>query len=263
MGPERSSGATGGEQVDDDRLLAYALGLEDDPELALALESDARLHERLQRIQVELREVEEELRAAVPPVDEDWADLSSQRWEALRPYVRTRPAKPRYRLIRLKVLVPAAAAIALALGVTLSHQTLRQGSGAAKDGSAVTAASAPESSQRKSAYDSPTQFKTIVVARAQAPKHDAQQFTVERVLKGSAPATVKLTIEAGEALPQGTLAVLSLLPVDTVSSGAASTPRSATPLKQGDSETVYSFEGRLAAVQQLPPGAQPADVTLP
>lgn len=265
MSPEEFAGITGGEQVDDDRLLAYALGLEDDRELADALASDPQLRERLRRMETELGEVGDQLHAAVPPLDEGWTDLSMQRWEALRHYVQTRPAEPRRRRLHLKVLVPIAAtvaAIALALGVTLSHHTLRQSTEATGGNGAVSAAGAPESSRNGGAYDASGEFKTIVVARAHVAGDDSQRFTVERVLKGSAPASVELTIEAGAALPEETLAVLSLLPLDTLSSKAAPTPVAPGAVKQSGVPTVFLYEGRLAAVQPLPPGTDPADVTL-
>ena len=48
---------------DDDRLLDYALGLEDDPELAEALSHSARLRERLADLKSDLAAIESELRS--------------------------------------------------------------------------------------------------------------------------------------------------------------------------------------------------------
>jgi len=66
---------------DDDRLLDYALGIEDDPELAVALSSSARRRERLADLKSDLAAIETELHRTVPPIDESYADPgAAARW---------------------------------------------------------------------------------------------------------------------------------------------------------------------------------------
>ena len=70
---------------DDDRLLDYALGIEDDPELAVALSSSARLRERLADLKSDLAAIETELHRTVPPIDESYADPgAAARWPRLQ-----------------------------------------------------------------------------------------------------------------------------------------------------------------------------------
>lgn len=76
----------------DDRLLALALGLDDDPELRARIERSPELAERLRRLRAELATVEERLGTVVPGEPEGWSDLSSERWEGLRPFVNVEEA---------------------------------------------------------------------------------------------------------------------------------------------------------------------------
>ena len=105
---------------DDDRLLDYALGLEDDPELAAALSQSARLRERLADLKSDLAAIETELRRGIPPIDESYAQPDAARWPRLRrsfgdgEAVRRRPLRGR----RLTAaLVAAALALAIVIGV--------------------------------------------------------------------------------------------------------------------------------------------------
>ena len=68
---------------DDDRLLDYALGIEDDPELAAALSRSARLRERLADLKADLAAIETELRHAIPEPDGSYAEPSDARWPRL------------------------------------------------------------------------------------------------------------------------------------------------------------------------------------
>ena len=113
----------GGEQdmqsqstFDDDRLVAYVLGLADDPELRAAAAEDGALQKHLARIGAELEQVHEQLDLAVPTPDPTWADLSSERWQKLQPYVRThqRTSRRRFGWRLLAPALTAAAAVALA-----------------------------------------------------------------------------------------------------------------------------------------------------
>ena len=276
MSPDAPGNSMTGERFDDDRLLAFALGLDDDPELRQALPADAQLHERLRRLESELGDVEAQVRAAVPPVDEEWSDLSAARWEGLRPYLRVpgpQPARARRRF-GIRVLGPAlavAAAIALALGVTLSRGLLTGGGTAGSDraGGGVSSLGTPSNAEGGSAYMTvqAATYRTIVVARAATAQGEEQRYDVLRVLKGSAPASVTLTTEVGGELPSGSLALLYLLPVDTLASCPPSAVPSPTatsgPTKQGSNDRLYLFQGSCAIVQPLPKGTQPEDVTLP
>ncbi|GEM_PF-1302426 len=76
----------------DDRLLALALGLDDDPELRADVERSPQLARRLKAIQDDLVSVEDGLQAMVPDQPEDWADLSHERWAKLQPFVETEQA---------------------------------------------------------------------------------------------------------------------------------------------------------------------------
>ena len=105
---------------DDDRLLDFALGLEDDPELAAALSVSARLRERLADLKSDLAAIETELRGAIPPIDESYAAPDAARWPRLQrsfgddEAVRRRPRRGR----RLTAaLVAAALALAIVIGV--------------------------------------------------------------------------------------------------------------------------------------------------
>jgi hypothetical protein len=272
VSPDTAYNGTTGERFDDDRLLAFALGLDDDPELREALPGEAQLRERLQRIQADLGEVEAQVRAAVPPADEGWSDLSAARWDGLRPYLRLPQARPaRRRRFGIRVLGPAlavAAAIALALGVTLSRGLFSGGGSTASDraggGTSFGAPTTTEAGGTFSPAYKAAAFQTIVVARAASVGQGEQHFDVLRVLKGSAPASVALATEVGGALPEGSLAVLYLLPEDKLATCPPSaSPAVGTPSKQTGGITLYLYRGSCAAVQLLPGGTRPEDVTLP
>ena len=107
---------------DDDRLLDYALGLEDDPELAAALSRSARLRERLADMTADLAAIEAELRHAIPELDDSYADPGAARWARLQPsFGGSGPAATGRRSLRPRrvatVLLAAALALALVIGV--------------------------------------------------------------------------------------------------------------------------------------------------
>jgi len=272
VSPDTAFHGTTGRGFDDDRLLAFALGLDDDAELRAALSGDAQLSQRLQRIRADLGEVEAQVRAAVPPAAEDWSDLSTARWDGLRPYLRVPRARPaRRRRFGIRVLGPAlavAAAIALALGVTLSGGLFGGGGSATKDraggGTSLGGPTTPEVDGKFNLAYNAVAFKTIVVARAATAGQGEQRFDVLRTLKGSAPATVTLATEVGGTLPEGSLAVLYLLPEDALATCPPSaSPAAGRPSTQTGGTTLYLYDGSCAAVQLLPGSMRPEDVTLP
>ncbi len=296
-----------GERFDDDRLLAYALDLAPDAELERALVTDAALRERLESVRADLNAVEDQVRAAVPAPEESWADLSAARWDGLRPYVAPRAAPAhRRRRFSLRVLAPAvgvAAAAALAVGIALSQSG---GTGGTRSESAHVASGAlpqPTLGAGKSTAGPPPQrraadYRTVVVARAAAVTDGVQDFSVLRTLKGSAGQSVRLQVEAGGGLKEGTLALLLLTPIDTLGGSQAPVPSPAPapspsgtatagspassapgaspappPPSSGPSAAatagaqvaspLYLYNGTPAAVRILPAGTDPASVTLP
>jgi hypothetical protein len=272
------SGTPPNERFDDDRILAYALQLEDDAELEQALATDAALRERLQSVRADIGGVEDQVRAAVPAPEDSWADLSAARWDGLRPYVATQPA-PRRRRFGLRVLAPAvgvAAAAALAIGIALS-QTGGLGGSSGSTGSTPTSAFGEITSSAKSAPASSggaaslaadaAAYQTVVVARAGAVTNGAQDFAVVRTLKGSVGHDVKLQVEVDGALNEGSLALLFLAPADTLAAPAAEQPVPGPSASATESRHavvhLYLYKGTTAAVQQLPAGTDPNAVTLP
>jgi hypothetical protein len=191
----------------------------------------------------------------------------------LQPYVRVaQPSPTGRRRLSIRVLGPAlaaAAAIALALGLTLSHGDFGGGPVNSQRVGGDATLGAPELSGAGGASEAARQaaaYTTIVVAKAQSAAAGTQRFAVLRVLKGSAPAAVTLTTSAGGALPEGSLAVLYLLPVEATPTSASSCSASphGEPSKQfGDGTPAYAYRGSCAAVQPLPAGTRPQDVTLP
>jgi hypothetical protein len=283
MVPAEEQGDTmheGRHVFDDDRLLAYALELSDDAELEQALVADAAVRERLQRIRADLGVVEDRLRAAVPAAQEEWAELSAPRWDGLQPYLRPASARaPHRRLLRLRVLAPAAAIAAAALVVSL---TLTQGSpgptfstnsGSSEHARAAAGSAAPASDFVKKVLMEASDYRVAVLARAGAIAAGRQPFTVVRALKGSAPHALSLQVQADGAVPPGTLAVLllepatkgaPLNPTTQPSPAATATPQ---PSSLGENRSaaafLYLYEGTEAQVVRLPADVSPNAVTLP
>jgi hypothetical protein len=275
-GQDEMSGAPG-ERFDDDRLLAYALQIEDDPELEQALATDAALRERLLAMRADLGSLGDEVRAAVPAPEESWADLSAARWDGLRPYVTSRPARAsRRRRFGLRVLAPVvgvAAAAALAVGIVLSQSGgLNTGSsGEAASNSSGAAPQVAAGGTKSFSIPSPTAaaadaaaYQTAVVARAGAVTNGVQDFAVVRTLKGDAGGTVQLSVEVGGAVRQGALALLLLTPTDTLSSPIPSAmPSASATQSRSPGGHLYLYQGTPAVVQKLPAGTDPNAVPLP
>lgn len=131
MADELWTGVRPGDPMDDDRLLAYVLGLDDDPELVRAAADDDELGHRLETVRAQVDEVASGVRAAVPVPDDAYTDLSDARWAGLQEYFeparerRGRGAGRRW----LRVLAPVAAvALAVAVGVTVIERQSGQSS---------------------------------------------------------------------------------------------------------------------------------------
>jgi hypothetical protein len=206
-----------GAGFDDDRLLAYALGLEDDAELAAAVADDEALRRRLEALQAGLDEVGAGLERLVPAPDETYADPAAARWDELRPFFapppERRPARRRWR-----VLVPALGAI-LAVAVV--------GAFALRDGSIGTQMSREESAPAAEAADAPTVgvdasksayganevaadlelYETVFVGRAGEVADGRQRFTVIRQVKGTVTGDVYLEV-VDQPIPAETLTLV-------------------------------------------------------
>jgi hypothetical protein len=132
MADEIWTAAHQGDPMDDDRLLAYALGLDDDPELARAAAADDELARRLETVRAEVQEVAAGVRAAVPAPDDSYTDLSDARWAGLQEYftpAQERPTKAKGSWRWLRVLAPVAVvALAVAVGVTVIERQSGQSS---------------------------------------------------------------------------------------------------------------------------------------
>ena len=165
MADESWNGVRPGDGMDDDRLLAFVLGLEDDPELGAAAAHDPELGARLESVRADVDRIAAGVNAAVPTPDEAYTDLADPRWAGLQEYFapgqERRAAASRGSRRWLRVLAPVAAvALALAVGVSVIERqnsqdqtTVAERSGKAADsasssgGSAAggTSAAAPES----------------------------------------------------------------------------------------------------------------------
>ena len=261
---------------DDDRLLALALGLDDDPELIGAAATDDVLRRRLETMRGEVAGIAAQVHAAVPAADEGYADLADPRWAGLHEFFTAeapRPSRARGRARRrLRVLAPAAAVIiALVVGITVLE---RQGGGevSLRSDQAATEASAPAASGGGGAgslsfADQVDEFALVVLARARAAHGAVQRFTVVRVLKGRAPNVLRLRI-ADVAMPVGRLHLLLLRPlagatVEALNVGGPSATKSGLGDYGAGKPVLYSYHGEPALARELPPGTDPNTVTLP
>jgi len=277
---------------DDDRLLDYALGLDDDPELAAALSHSARLRERLADLKSDLAAIESELRRAIPPVDDTYAEPSAPRWSRLRrsfgeSEAGRRPLRGR-RLVTS--LVAAALAVAIVVGVVAVLPRSPSGSsssssagGAAKSG-AVAAPQAGGTAQFGSSGTEAAPLNTgagthatsgaagaagavalqaaayrdVAVVRAGPIRGASQGYTVVRTLKGSPPPSFSLVLRSIESAPNaGSLAVAYLRPL------ASSTTRSPGATPSPGQPASFSYNGRPALVVALPAGVAASAVSLP
>jgi len=272
---------------DDDRLLAFALGLDDDPLLVAAAAADEGLSRRLDAVRAEVEQVGAQVRAAVPGPDEDYADPSDPRWARLREFFAApRPAKTRSRAARwLRVLAPAAVAlVAVAVGLAVIND---QKSGTVGINSSVPAAAKASSeaagpltgagataTDRAGDYaqalrDQFDLYAVVVLAKAKAASGVFQRFVVVKVLKGHGPDTVRLRV-ADRPADAGRLHLLFLHPQSPASAEATLTPVPGTTEATSTLEALaagapvmYSYQGATAVLRELPAGTDPAAVRWP
>jgi hypothetical protein len=283
--------------VDDDRLLDLALGLEDDPEVTEAVARSAELQQRLSELEADLRAIDRELHNMLPASAEDWNDPTADRWQRLHPYF----AEPRPRSWpigrRGRLLAPAIAVMlltALVIGVLVSGGS-RTTSEPPSGSSALTKTSSSLAAPGSAAETASAQklltavehgYQTIVVARAGKVTGSRQSFTVVRTLKGSAPATFHVQLVAGAGAAVGSLLLAYLNPPATGSpatsesaahagsitpSPATSTATAGTnaagsafePLAQEGQILTATYAGKPAVLEPLPAGVDPAALKLP
>jgi hypothetical protein len=147
----RDSGMRPGGGFDDDRLLAFALGLDDDPELVAAAENDAGLSGRLAAMRADVDRIGAQIAAAVPAPEDAYTDLSGERWSGLKEYleVPASPAKPRRERRWWRVVAPVTALVVLA--VVVGIVAVNQGTSPTGDSSAEVALSSSGAVQPGSA----------------------------------------------------------------------------------------------------------------
>jgi hypothetical protein len=285
MADERKHEMTGAPAFDDDRLLAFALGFDDDPELVAAAAADEGLRRRLDAVRAEVEQVGAQARAAVPGPDEDYTDPSDPRWAGLQEFFAApQPAKTRSRASRwLRVLAPAAVAlVAVAVGLAvINHQksgtvgvnsslpaaakaSSEAGGPLARAGAAATDRAGDDAQALRDQLDL---FAVVVLAKAKAANGAFQRFVVVKVLKGDGPDVVRLRV-AERPADEGRLQMLFLRPQAYAEATPAPVP-SATEatstldaLAAGEPVT-YSYRGETAVLRELPAGTDPATVELP
>jgi hypothetical protein len=289
-GTAGTRGSQPGGPFDDERLLAYAMGLDDDPGLAAAAANDGDLRRRLEALRAEAGAVGDAVRAAVPAPDDSYTDLGDPRWARLSEHFEP-PAAParasragsrgRSRLW-LRVLAPAAAvALALAVGVAalqrdgwlVDRETATDQALETETSGGVTGAESAPGDAAKGDADglaSPLDgFAVVALARAGAPSGDSQAFEVLRVLRGTAPDAVRLQL-VDDAAVAGTLHLLCLDPPADLGRRALDEAVAAPPMFGGEADEpaatggpmVYRYDGRPAVALPLPPGTDPAGVRL-
>jgi len=264
---------------DDDRLLDFALGLEDDPELAAALSHSARLRERLADLKSDLAAIDAELRRSIPPVGESYTQPDASRWSRLWPFFGRGEAAWRRSLRGRRlaaVLVAAALTVAVVVGLVavLPHSSGSSSSGGATK-SAGTAAPHAAAGAQTGTVPAPTTgangvaagasgagaiadeaaaYRDVAVVRVGPLRGAEQSYTVVRTLKGSVPATFSLVLRSIQSAPQaGSLAVAYL---DPVKASAGVTSLAPAPPE-------FAFAGQPALVVALPSGVAAAGVHLP
>ncbi len=214
---------------DDDRLLDYALGIEDDPELTAALAHSTGLRERLADLKSDLSAIEDELRRTIPPVDDAYLEPSPDHWPRLARFmvhddVRRRPRRGR----RLTAGFAAAAlvlAVIVGLVSILPRNVSSPNSGlAAKGGEGLSAAGAPAANGQTPATAPAAPvvaayadgFRTVAVVRAGRVTNGRQSFTLVRALKGAIAARFTLSVSpATKPASAGSLQIAYLDPLTT------------------------------------------------
>ncbi len=206
---------------DDDRLLACALGPEDDPELLEAAAADVALAARLAAMRADVARIGAQVSAAVPAPAESYTDLSGERWSGLREFFEPPAAAtaPRRRRRWWQVAAPVAAVlvVALVVGIVAVQNGGRMGAAsdsggaeAARSSDAAGAESLGEGVTKSEGADQTTtvapatlterfadqldRFAVVVLARAREVSGAVQKFAVLRIFKGEAPRMVELAV---------------------------------------------------------------------
>ena len=231
-----------GRGFDDDRLLALALELDDDPELVAAAASDAELAGRLAAMRADVALIGAQVGAAVPAPEEGYADLSGERWSGLAEFFEppASVAKPRRERRWWRVIAPVTALVVLALVVGIV--AVNGGGGSSSGSSAEVARSAADSAQPATAGQG---FSSASTKSQSSRDHDRphrggarplrrhrpgpgaaglgalQRFAVLRIFKGDAPNVVELEVD-NQPADQGRLHLLMLDPVATMQVESAS-----------------------------------------
>ena len=206
---------------DDDRLLAYALGLEDDAELEAALTEDGELRRRMEALRAGLDDVGAGLERLVPAPDETYADPAAARWDGLRPFFAPPPERRPARgslLGRWRVLVPVLGAI-LAVAVVgafalrdgpIGTQRATDEAGRAAESADAPAVGADASKSAYGAGDLAADlelYETAFVGRAGEVTDGRQRFTVVRQVKGTVTGDVYLEV-VDQPIPVETLTLV-------------------------------------------------------
>ncbi len=263
---------------DDDRLLDFALGLEDDPELAAALSHSARLRERLADLKSDLAAIDAELRRSIPPAGESYTQLDASRWSRLWPFfgrggvTRRRPLRGR-RLVAVLAAAALAVAVAVSVVTVLPHSSTPRSSSRSSEASKSTGGGAPHAVAGTQASavpgatsgattgasataagaiaDKAAAYRDVAVVRVGPVRGAGQSYSVVRTLKGGVPATFSLVLWSIGSAPQaGSLAVAYLNPIKPSAAGASPAPE-------------FAFSGRPALVVALPAGVAAGAVRLP
>lgn len=242
---------------DDDRLLACALGLEEDPELLAAAAADAALAARLQAMRADVARIEAQVSAAVPEPDATYTDLSGERWSGLREFFEAPPtAAPRRKRSWWQVVAPVAAVlvIAVVVGIVAVQNGTQSatsesggaevartedggtGSGSAQSfGEGITKSTGTDETTtspptfRERFADQLDRFAVVVLARAREVSGVVQKFAVLRIFKGRAPRTVELVVNDDPA-DRGRLHLLMLDPTASAQPVEPSPAQTAWPL---------------------------------
>ncbi len=270
---------------DDDRLLAYALGLDDDPDLLAAAGTDPGLAARLTAMRADVAAVGTQIGAAVPAPDAAYTDVSGDRWSGLSEFFE-QPAsatKPRRAGRWWRVVAPVAAVLVLALvagivAVDRGSQSQVAGDQAATMAESGSSDAAEPSADRASGFTSATQqfadqldhFAVVVLARARAASGALQRFAVVRIFKGEAPKVVELAI-GGEPADQGRLHLLMLDPdaagveelAEPQPSASQSTSKSGYGALGQALDVTYTYNGEPTMVREFDAGTDPDMVSLP
>jgi hypothetical protein len=276
---------------DDDRLLSYALGLDDDPQLAAALATDRMLAQRLEAVRTDVAAVERGVRAAVPPEDGTYADPAGSRWEALRPYFTAAPARSRRGFAR-RVLAPALVSAAVVLAAIAGVLALRQHTSNVASSGASQHAAAAKANQALGRYQADALTLTQQQLRARAPNYARvalvragtaadghQQFALVRMLKGSPPDSLDLALAGSKPLPPGQVAIAFFDPVTqprSESGVTGLTGTGASPSPHGSGAALGAFSasapaagsdlrllGHAVIVLVVPEGVDPAALLVP